>query len=782
MHIDYDSYYKQISALTFENNKQARGYAFEQIMREVLPWDIRPPISAIGHSEQHDAYFSWQGRDFLVESKAKEDEIKAGSHDWEDFELKVRKRNGQAIGIFTSLFNVAPSVFERAQQASFAGYYLVVIDGPIWEELAKNRVPLTDYINYVLAHLKTGNLPRPKKISDVKAYFEDAVRSRKHLIETLSPVSGRFLRRFKKDIHEATYLPRQIDSQIEERCRALKPSKIPLERVDSKEDRRRQRRVDEQVSVIRDVSGAGKTTLSVQLSLNQSKHYVCLCRTASDPNLDGLLEDLRSLGPNYGVQHLQVTDSVLVYVVDSLDEAEHLPDARRQVIALNRCLDALNYSARTAGLAAYPILVLYTVRDEYWRGWESVFEGLRVRYHTRWFSKFSNTEVHEAISKYGSAFGFRFNRRPNPLILEQLSSPFDLSVFSETFAHEGKISVDDVFTKSVLTTYFLRKSENLATRPIPGVSPEKTIQAGATLATAVSLQGLYEFTSDDVYEVFRQNTDLDLSVHEIVLDALISERILERVESSNVDLRFRHNKFSEYLVAADYAHKMISGDSEEILDQMISHAEKSNVLEVISLCDTFRTICNDQYPAHSARVSGFFSKSVPFLMRIAEKGRLQLTRGGETEPDDLEVLEKGLTTGDPKFAWESFFVFSAKPNSNQTKNRRAAFMQAWDLNLERGDKWKLIQRVWDRKLLLDEEVFRRALGSTEAEIWLHFLDRIIDLDCFDELQDIWRQLQGEALLNDHERQSRNQDWTRVRWVLQYALSGKPYPLGVGQLQ
>ncbi len=777
MHIDCQLYYAQIEKLLSEKNRQARGYAFEQIIREILPWDFRPPIAAIGDSEQLDAFFTWQGRDFLVESKAKEALIQPGSHDWEDFELKVRKRHGQVIGIFASMFDVSPKIFEKSEQASLQGIYLVVIDKTIWSGLTEHRIPVVDYVNYVLAALKTSNKSRPKKIADVRQYFEDADRSRRTLTDALSPISGRFLRRFKKDLHEPTYVPRQIDEAITQRCAALRPSKISREKYSSSAKKQRKRKVDEQISIIRDASGAGKTTLAVQLSLNISKRYVSLCRTASDANLDGLLEDLRSLGTDYGIGHLKVTDSVVLYVVDSLDEAEHLPNARRNVISLNRCIDILNEVAHSAGLAAFPILILYTVRDEYWRAWESVFEGLSVRHHVRRFSKFSIPEASNAISKYCAAYNYCFSKKPSAFVIGQLSSPFDLSVFSETFAHEGKVDLESVFSKSVLTTFFLRKSENLSMRPIPGTPADKVIYVASVLAWAICDRGIANFEADVAFDVFREETDLDVSVYKAVLDALKSERIIELVEQSATNMRFRHNRFVEYLVALYFGKRMIQLDSEQVLTEMISCAEISPFLSVISLSDTFRSVCSDTFASHYDRVSSFFSKSVPFLMRITQKDRLGLAQGKKTEAEDLEILQKGLASGDANFAWESFFVFFAKFNRTTNKKLLGVFVQAWDLNAERSDRWRLIEKISGKQLLLDEEVLRRIFSLNDAESWLCYFDKVVQLVLFEEFVEAWTQLRGGEVLGEFEAKYPRQAWRHVRWVLDYTLAGKPYPLG-----
>src|SRR5437867_1060727 len=104
--------YSDIIALRPLSERSSRGYRFEQALREILPWTRRPPLAVVGrrNSEQIDAFFEWNSWHFLVEAKAKKEPIGRGSHDWEDFDLKVRKRRGAIIGLFCSLYAVTDSV------------------------------------------------------------------------------------------------------------------------------------------------------------------------------------------------------------------------------------------------------------------------------------------------------------------------------------------------------------------------------------------------------------------------------------------------------------------------------------------------------------------------------------------------------------------------------------------------------------------------------------------------------------------------------------------------
>jgi hypothetical protein len=132
--------YEEIIALRDITDDQRRGYLFETAMREVMPWVTRPPLAVVGESEQLDAFFEWNSWHFVVESKAKRGIIKRGSHDWEDFELKVRKRRGSCIGLFCSLFPASDDLYAAAEQLNREGLCTLLLTGSFWEELAAHAL------------------------------------------------------------------------------------------------------------------------------------------------------------------------------------------------------------------------------------------------------------------------------------------------------------------------------------------------------------------------------------------------------------------------------------------------------------------------------------------------------------------------------------------------------------------------------------------------------------------------------------------------------------------
>ena len=145
---------KGLLDLRFVKDDVGRGYLFEQALREIFPWDFKPPLAMRAPGEQIDAFYEWNSWHFLMEAKAKRGIIQRGSHDWEDFELKIRKRRGACIGLFVSLFEVSKGVLESAKELNEQGMTTIVLAGELWDKLSETHIPLTHLFRYLVLHAK----------------------------------------------------------------------------------------------------------------------------------------------------------------------------------------------------------------------------------------------------------------------------------------------------------------------------------------------------------------------------------------------------------------------------------------------------------------------------------------------------------------------------------------------------------------------------------------------------------------------------------------------------
>src|SRR5207248_496826 len=129
-----------------------------------------------------------------------------------------------------------------------------------------------------------------------------------------------------------------------------------------------------------------------------------------------------------------------------------------------RMLTELNKIGNRLHLLSFPIGFLFTVREEYWRAWESLFEGQKARVYRNTFSEFLDAELDAAIKRYGATYNYSPLTTPTKETRRVLAIPFNLLVFSEANEFAGDISLMDVLEEDVLHLYFSRKQEDVLKR------------------------------------------------------------------------------------------------------------------------------------------------------------------------------------------------------------------------------------------------------------------------------------------------------------------------------
>lgn len=267
--------YDDILAVRGIDEDARRGYAFEQIVRESLPWDFRPPVSARAKGEQLDAIFGWEGNQFVVEAKAKKKLIRVSDHDWEDFELKLRRRP-HCIGLFLSAFPIHEDIVERAKELIGEGFTCLLIVGEDWDELHNRSICLDDFLRYRIARARTLREPKESNFKKCEEWLNDQEQLQSEIILEFRKSSATFLRRYKNPKHEDLYVRRQIDRKLFELTRQLSPKALSIvrkkkTRYDKDYDYRKQ--VPDQLCIIKDLSGSGKTTLGVQVAIETNDYF-----------------------------------------------------------------------------------------------------------------------------------------------------------------------------------------------------------------------------------------------------------------------------------------------------------------------------------------------------------------------------------------------------------------------------------------------------------------------------------------------------------------------------
>ena len=773
------AYYAQIVALRNNQNDAERGYQFEAILREILPWSSRPPVVMIAPSEQIDAFFDWNGNTFIVEAKAKRGQpITAGSHDWEDFELKIRKRKG-CIGLFCSLYPVHANLISAAESLNREGACTIVLHGDIWDELRYNNLPFSKLISYMIMHARGKFIAAPPPISSVAAWMFD----RETLATKISGISrlysSVFLRRYQNPRHEALYVHRHIDELVSEFARSLRPSKLTNvtreeEHNDIKTEYRRIR--PQQIFIVRDYAGTGKTTLAVQIAQSHEE-YFGLSRAAIDDNLDNLQFLFDKIGPDSALAELSSVDRPLIFVFDSLDEAITVHDKHREIYALFRYLDEANKTAEGNDLLVFPMGYVFTVREEYWRSWEAAFEGLWSITAKQRISRFTEDEFREALDRYSSAFGFIPVGKPTNSAKEILSIPFNLQVFAEANAFAGNVSVSDVLKSNVIDLFFERKSESALRQRIPGLTQDIFLELCSQLALRIVLKGRNQLRKLEI---------LDLITHRFPHLSALGEQMLLILQSEYVIIsnpeeksyRLRHSRFIEYLTAYAIVSDVYKYETTEILDSHFDNIVHSSLISIFSVHDYIRYISERHFQSTSDILDDYYSTSSKYMSRLTQHLRSNISSGVETSTEDIALIIRNTSGYDPQVAWNAFFVLAAKSNRQAKERLLEVFRIAWKLNQGRPDRWKLIDKLNAHKLLLCEDVLYSILQSENPKEWQVFLGCVIASPERDEFPEMWDEANGAEVLETSQRRYSGDEWDYVRMLLQLLLNKRPYIPGM----
>lgn len=759
-----------------------RGYLFEQGIREVVPWDFRPPLAMRARGEQLDAFYEWNSWHFLVESKAKRKAITRGSHDWEDFELKVRKRRGSCIGLYCSLFPISESAIDAARDLNTGGLPTIILGGEVWDELAISRVSMTDLMRYMVLHVKVTHAPCPPQLSKVQDWCYDRGRIEKEVQSLCRSISGPFLRRNILLNHSQIYVEREIDNRIEQMTNLLRPSVLAQDRKSKLKQVQNQdklveytalRQLPAQICLIRDGSGAGKTTLSLEIALTTDAFYGC-GRAASEDNVDETLSMLEKIGPNFGLSAFVTLNRPIVFVVDSLDEALNLPGKHSQILGLFRSLDHLNATARGEGLIAFPILLVFTIREDYWRQWETIFEGQHAQVFLKQFSRFEPDELSTALRKYAKAYHFVIESDPSSEAATTLALPFNLQVFAQANEYFETVSFTDVFDEKVLQLYFHRKRDNIIKRRIAGLTGEALIKLLSEFAMQ-ALRGKRRVLSrKQAIKIIRERFPTLYPVADEVLIACRSEDFLSHDPQKLEELGFRHSRFMEYLIAQYIVREYDEGRGD--VGDLTGEVFKAGTVSMYRVHDFVRFICQSEYPQLFDRMMDVYAKSDEYMRETLGQIRAGIGVGVPLSEHDASVIRRSLNSSSPQVAWNSFFALAAKRNAIDDKWVLEAFEVAWKANAANVERWRILDRMLSRNLFLSSAVLERVLDSHQMREWEFTLGTLLTRS---EIKTVWQDLFPEFTRRAAQalEKRKGEDWEQIRRLWKILIEDGEYVLG-----
>ncbi|MBF9255784.1 hypothetical protein I2I11_20970 [Pontibacter sp. 172403-2] len=751
------SIYQQIVELKQLENNTERGYRFEALIREIQPWDLRPPIVMSPKSEQLDGVYQYKGITFIIESKAVKKTITPGMKEWEDYELKLRRRHGNGvIGLFCSLFSVSDDVYQASTDLNKQGYHNFILADDTWESLNNQNLDFRHVIDYMLPSIRLKYLPKIDSIDNLKKYCFDKTLINKSITNLCKKQSSLFLKRYKHKFHEKLYVRREIDRQIESILLHLRPNVLKKNKT---------KELPKQIILIRDYSGSGKTTLAIQ-SVMQDYNFFGFGSSAKDVEIDELLDSfIDRLNQNQSaLQELITVNKPLLYFVDSLDETvqEQIRNKRKEVISTLKKLDELNSAASIQKLASYPLVLVFTIREEYWRDWDDLFEGRRdVIIIQKRITSYSNEELNVALQNYSAVYNYSIVNEINPSSKAILSSPINLEIFSEGVEYEGDIFVDEVWEGKIISNYFKRKEENIFKHPIIGFSPSIFNLILSNLAFNLIKTGSVSFSRGEFKVIINSVSPFLDGYFELILQKLISEQILvSDVENVNF-IRFRYSKFVEYLTAFYIISKVEEQGNTSSLGSFTQRVFDSNIVSMYSVLSLMKYIARTRYPQLEDTLNKYYANSNLYLSRRLPLLRSEISLGESTSNDDLKMLLENTYSKNPKITWDAFFIVSAKNNKQYKLNILETFEIAWETNEGNELRWKLIDKLKSHNLLLEERILFRVLNSLEPKEWEVYLGFIIQNKLDNEFLTLCEQA---GLLKVFERISNleDSDWSQVK--------------------
>lgn len=722
--------YTQIISLYNEENKQSRGYKFEHLIREIQPWSYKPPISAIGNSEQLDGVYEWDGRIYIIEAKAKEKKILQGSSDWEDFELKIRRRNKSVVGLFLSLYDIDENIIRQCEMMNKEGYSVFVLYGGLWKELFDNPIGFELILRYLLLHSRINNKATISGVNEIKKWYfhnEEIITKYNDICVKASSV---FLRRYKQDKHEELYVKRGIDNKVDDYIRNLYPkalskTKKTKKKKGSYEDIMYEvdREVPPQLLIIRDVCGAGKTTYSVENAITDKK-YISFTKSASESNLDSVVEEiLQSFGKDYGILEMLEINQPVVFVLDSLDEAQTMPNKINEIKSLIKFLDKLNSISKRYGLYAYPMVIIFTVREEYWREWESLFEGLRVKHLFKVFSEFSDEEIKVALEKYQKIYHYNICNELSKDDILTLSNPLNLSIFSETNKFMGNIEIKQVFTANVLHNYFKNKCEEVYKRGLRGLTSRILLDICENFLSMCAYKTLH-LQRNDFYEFLSKEYPLFLPYVEELL-RLYESILIFRFDDSG-SLIVRHMKFFEYLYADFMIQKSINMNKEKViifLDDFINKIYTAKFVDLIEIYNNIKFLYTIN--GYETIVQNYLDESNDFMRNKLCNLRCRISEGQKHRIDNYNQIVSGKSISDGDLLMEAYFVCSAKCNYPDSEELLVLFLRTWKVNEDNVNRWKLLPKLNVYHLLDNNRVMSLIVKSKSWKEWQVYLGYLL---------------------------------------------------------
>lgn len=765
--------YAQILELKANTIKDTdRGYKFESLIREIQPWDSRPPIVMSPKSEQLDGVFEYKSTYFLIESKAVKKVITPGSKEWEDFELKLQRRNGSVFGIFCSLNEVSADLIRRADSLNEQRLHNIVLYGGIWKKLFDDDFDFSNLLDYMMLNAKMKFKSTVEDLTLAKKWYYNNEIIGNYFNDLCKKNSSIFVRRFIHKFHEKIYVSREIDKAIETHVRLLRPSILKTSKNDT----------IQQIIVLRDLSGSGKTTLSIE-TIRNSGYCFCFGTTANNSEIDAFLDDLLNQVRyrNNGIKEISAIDKPILLIIDSLDETTkaNQPQKRREIKSLFSKINELNNLVIKDKYSRFPIVVLFTVREDYWRDWDSSFDGRDIITFKNRISMYTENEFVTALENYSNAYSYKIQNKLNEDSKNILSIPVNLEIFSEVHEYNGEITVVEVWEGKMLEEFFKKKYDNIISRNWIGHFDDRIfIEILSSIANLIVIRKNLFFTKNDFLNLLKSDFPDYLNSGKEILKLLVSELILIENNLSTDSYRFKYTRFIEYLVSLYIIEKINDGGNLSDLDKFIQVIFESQVVDIYSVLKNIKNICHVKYPELESKITDYYQKSQVYLNNFLPRLRGDIAHGKPTSKEDINQLISTTYFQDANMYWDMFFIISAKKNEQPKNTIISSFTATWSANGDsnKSKRWKLIEKLSKHNLLVEEKILKVLFTDSDAKDWEEYLGKIIELKQQEDFFELWHQIGGDSIIKKLIAKDRI-EWLYVEKLLDIIVNRKKYIIG-----
>lgn len=450
-------------------------------------------------------------------------------------------------------------------------------------------------------------------------------------------------------------------------------------------------------------------------------NYILFSVSASQDDIDIILENtIEKLGNNdFGLTGLKEINKPIVFVVDSLDEANKNYKKKSEIKSIIDYLYTLNEHSKKHCLYAFPIAIIFTIREDFWREWEELFEGMNIKRMFKTFSEFTEDEFILALNKYENTYHYKIYNKLSNDAIKILSNPLNLYIFSETYKFQGNIEVKEIFTANVLHNYFKTKSEEV-NRWIKDISAQLFLEICEDFLSLCAYKSL-KLTKQNFYEILKAEYSLYYSLADELLNVFKSEQIFN-FDIDNL-LVIRHMKFFEYLYA-DFmirkCKKLNKDQTKNFLDDFISKINSTKFVDLIEVYNNVKYIYSIN-PKEPNLVQEHLDNSNSFIKDKLSYLRNTIACGYSERINDYDEIVNANNISNGELLIEAFFVCAAKCNCPETNKLLDLFVRAWKANEYNDNRWKLIVKINQYNLLLDKKIMSQIIKSKSWKEWQVYL-------------------------------------------------------------